>query len=165
MTAVSERHIGDSPADGVQASVALLRIANTVRARCEVSLAGIDLSWARYEILSCLTRVGAMTYSQLGHSLVRHRTSIATTVSALERAGLVVRESNPERSQQHLVRVTERGESLRIRADRMLARRYTPDVADDSVFEALSVLERRLLTPADAVDKALPSTTFEGFRA
>lgn len=85
--------------------VALLRLAETVRAGLENSLDGIGLSWARYEILEVLSERGAMTYGDLGRSLLRHRTSIGATVCALEISGLVVRECNPTKHQQYKVSI------------------------------------------------------------
>lgn len=146
MTLTSEPHTDTvSPPPALAVSVALLRLADTVRAELEAALAGSGISWARYEILSCLTRLGALTYSDLAHALVRHRTSIATTVGFLETAGLVAREANPDKPQQHLVRLTTRGDTIRLKAERVLARRFTSG-SDNTLhaLDALRALEQRM---------------------
>lgn len=145
MTLTSELHTGaTSSPPALAVSVALLRLADTVRAELEQALDGSGVSWARYEILSCLTRLGSLTYSDLAHALVRHRTSIATTVGFLETAGLVVREANPDKPQQHLVRLTTRGDTIRLKVERMLARRFTAGTDSDQAFDALRALEQRM---------------------
>ncbi|MFC8178796.1 MarR family winged helix-turn-helix transcriptional regulator [Rhodococcus sp. NPDC057297] len=145
MTLASEPRTDSSPPPALTISVALVRLADTVRAELEQALNGSGVSWARYEILSCLTRLGALTYSDLAHALVRHRTSIAATVGFLETAGLVVREANPDKPQQHLVRLTTRGDTVRLKAERVLARRFSAG-SDNTrqALDALRALEQRM---------------------
>ncbi|WP_338889320.1 MarR family transcriptional regulator [Rhodococcus sovatensis] len=143
MTTAAEEYAGN--VCSFDAAITLLRMADVVRARLEASLDGIDLSWARYELLNCLARRGPMTFSGLAHALVRHRTSIATTTSILEDAGLVARFANPQKPQQYLVRLTRSGQDLQGKAYQMISRRIMSTQDPEAVFEALHVVDRGLL--------------------
>ncbi|WP_072806130.1 MarR family winged helix-turn-helix transcriptional regulator [Rhodococcoides yunnanense] len=131
--------------DSMEAVVALLRLADTVRAGLEESLDGLGLSWARYEVLEVLSEHSTMTYGQLGRHLVRHRTSIGVTVCAMEKSGLVVRTPNPRKPQQYVVTLTAPGSTILERAQRMLSRDAARRIEAGAILDALDVVRHHIL--------------------
>lgn len=119
---------------------AVLRLAQNLRLQLTESLTGHGMTWARYEILAALTRRGPSSYQSLARQLERHRTSIATTVTGLEKAGYVSRSLTSPHGQQWIVSVTGHGELATERAERALRR--TRLAAETTRAEMLEVLRQ-----------------------
>jgi len=72
-----------------------------------------DISPAQASVLATLSKDGPASVSELAAGeRVRHQ-SMATTVAALERAGLVERHQDPEDGRRQLITLTERGKEQR----------------------------------------------------
>jgi DNA-binding MarR family transcriptional regulator len=103
--------------DGVAAWAALLRTDASVVPKLERGLAehGLPLSW--YDVLLVLNSAAErrLRMSELGAQAVLSRERVSRVVSELERAGLVVREANPDDGRSWFATVTPAGRS-RLRA-------------------------------------------------
>ncbi|OAK56877.1 MarR family winged helix-turn-helix transcriptional regulator [Rhodococcoides kyotonense] len=128
----------------------VLRLATLARTQFGDALKPAGMSWARYEVLALLCRNGPSSYREIGAELARHRTSIKSTVAALEESGHVTRSSDWKWPQRLLVEATESGRRAVTRAEKALHRNAIPQEAADeypTALEALRRLERTWTQP------------------
>lgn len=107
-------HGWDDAADGMAAVTSLMRAQAIMLARADAVLRPLDLSFARYELLTLLsfTQRGSLSMARAGTLLQVHPTSITNSVSRLEKAGLVRREPDPGDGRAVLVHLTDQGRAV-----------------------------------------------------
>jgi DNA-binding MarR family transcriptional regulator len=125
----TEHGWGDS-ADGMAAVTSLFRAQQIMMARIDAILRPLDLTFARFEMLTllCFTRAGALPLAKASSRLQVHPTSVTNTVERLGRAGLVQREAHPTDGRANLVAITPQGRALVMQAARELNREIFSDI-------------------------------------
>lgn len=108
---------GDA-ADGMAVVTSIVRAQQILLARIDDQLRGLDLTFARYELLMLLhfSREGALPLSKVGARLQVHPTSITSAVDRLERQRLVVREPHPTDRRTKLAVITDAGRERALEA-------------------------------------------------
>ncbi|QCU78988.1 MarR family transcriptional regulator [Citricoccus sp. SGAir0253] len=117
-------------ADGMALVTSLVRAQQIIMARIDAVLRPLDLSFARFELLTLLsfTRSGALPMAKASVRLQVHPTSVTNTVDRLEQAGLVARRAHPTDRRATLIEITAAGRDLADRAGRALNERVFGDL-------------------------------------
>lgn len=100
-------------ADGMAAVTSIMRTQQIMLARIDAVLKPLELTFARYELLTLLsfTHSGALPMAKASARLQVHPTSVTNTVDRLEAAGLVRRVAHPTDGRATLIELTAPGEA------------------------------------------------------
>lgn len=98
-------------ADGMAAVTAIFRVQQILLARIDAVLRPMDLTFARFEILTLLSfrRSGALAMTRMGTLLQVHPTSVTSAVDRLEAQALVERLPHPTDRRAVLASITDQG--------------------------------------------------------
>jgi len=109
-------------ADGMAVVTSIVRADQILQARIDAVLRGLDLTFARYELLVLLdfSRRGALPLGKIGARLQVHPASVTNVVNRLESDALVVRVPHPEDGRTTLATLTPDGRRLARRATGLL---------------------------------------------
>lgn len=110
-TRLWREHGWQDAADGMAAVTSLMRAQAIVQARVDQVLRPLELSFARYELLTLLsfTRAGCLPMAKASARLQVHPASVTNAVTRLETAGLVSRRPHPQDGRTVLVEITPAG--------------------------------------------------------
>jgi len=122
---------------GMAMVTSVMRVHQVLMARVDRALAGLDLSFARYEVLMLLlfSRRGSLPLGKVGARLQVHPASVTNVVNRLEADGLLCRVPHPSDRRTTLAEITADG--------RRLARRAT-EALNTEVFAATGLTSRQL---------------------
>lgn len=117
-------------ADAMAAVTSLFRVQQILMARIDAVLRPLDLTFARFEMLTLLgfSRTGAMPLAKASSRLQVHPTSVTNTVERLGQAGLVERQPHPTDGRANLIAITPQGRDLALQAARELNREVFSDI-------------------------------------
>ena len=123
-------------ADGMAAVTSIVRAQQIVLQRIDTVLRPLDLTFARYEILTLLsfTRQGALPMTRMGALLQVHPTSVTSAVDRLEAQGFVERLPHPTDRRAVLASITATGRARATAATTAL---------NAQVFEQLGITENQ----------------------
>ena len=123
-------------ADGMAAVTSIVRAQQIVLQRIDTVLRPLDLTFARYEILTLLsfTRQGALPMTRMGALLQVHPTSVTSAVDRLEAQGFVERLPHPTDRRAVLASITATGRARTTAATTAL---------NAQVFEQLGITENQ----------------------
>ncbi|GAA1668505.1 hypothetical protein GCM10010977_12740 [Citricoccus zhacaiensis] len=123
-------HGWDESADAMAAVTSLFRVQQILMARIDAVLRPLDLTFARFEMLTLLgfSRTGAMPLAKASSRLQVHPTSVTNTVERLGQAGLVERRPHPTDGRANLIAITPQGRDVALQAARELNREVFSDV-------------------------------------
>lgn len=126
---------GDA-ADGMAAVTSIVRAQQIVLQRIDTVLRPLDLTFARYEILTLLsfTKKGALPMTRMGTLLQVHPTSVTSAIDRLEGQGFVERLPHPTDRRAVLASITESGRARALQATAAL---------NGQVFEQLGITEHQ----------------------
>jgi DNA-binding MarR family transcriptional regulator len=124
-------------ADGMAAVTSIVRAQQIVLQRIDTVLRPLDLTFARYEILTLLsfTRHGSLPMTRMGALLQVHPTSVTSAVDRLEGQGFVERLPHPTDRRAVLASITEAGRARALAATAAL---------NGQVFEQLGITEHQI---------------------
>jgi DNA-binding MarR family transcriptional regulator len=127
---------GDASA-GMAMVTSIMRVQQVLIGRVDRALAGLDLTFARYEVLMLLlfSRRGALPLGKIGARLQVHPASVTNVVDRLEADDLVRRLPHPSDGRTTLAEITPAG--------RNVARRATTGL-NTSVFGATGLTTAQL---------------------
>jgi len=132
-------------ADGMALVTSIIRAQQIYLSRIDAELRPLDLTFARFEILTLLsfTRSGSLPMNKLGARLQVHPTSITNSVDRLEGQKLVRRQAHETDRRSTLVEILPAGRSILKRAtvalnDRVFA---VPGVSKDDTTALFSLLK------------------------
>ena len=122
---------------GMAMVTSIMRAHQVLIGRVDRALAGLNLSFARYEVLMLLlfSRRGSLPLGKVGARLQVHPASVTNVVNRLESDGLLRRLPHPSDGRTTLAEITTEG--------RRLAHRAT-DALNTSVFEGTGLTARQL---------------------
>ena len=122
---------------GMAMVTSIMRAHQVLIGRVDRALAGLNLSFARYEVLMLLlfSRKGALPLGKVGSRLQVHPASVTNAVNRLEADGLLQRVPHPSDRRTTLAEITPEG--------RDLARRAT-EALNAHVFSATGLTPRQL---------------------
>ena len=125
-----------SAADGMAAVTSIVRAQQIVLQRIDTVLRPLDLTFARYEILTLLsfTKHGSLPMTRMGALLQVHPTSVTSAVDRLEAQGFVERLPHPTDRRAVLASITEAGRARALAATAAL---------NGQVFEQLGITEHQ----------------------
>ncbi len=105
-------------ADGMAAVTSIVRAQQILLQRIDTVLRPLDLTFARYEILTLLsfTRAGALPMTRMGALLQVHPTSVTSAVDRLETQGFVERVPHPTDRRAVLASITDTGRDRSLQA-------------------------------------------------
>ena len=114
----------------------IVRAQQILLQRIDTVLRPLDLTFARYEILTLLsfTRQGSLPMTKMGALLQVHPTSVTSAVDRLEAQGFVERVPHPTDRRAVLASITEAGKARAIAATTAL---------NGQVFEQLGITEHQ----------------------
>lgn len=139
-------HGWSDAAAGMTAVTSIMRAHQLMLARVESALRPLELSFARYEMLTLLsfTRDGRMPMASASARLQVHPTSVTNTVDRLEASDLVRREPHPDDRRATLVVLTDAGRDLSARATAALNAEVFehPGLSPDDTDELVSIIAR-----------------------
>ncbi|MEW1980617.1 MarR family transcriptional regulator [Citricoccus sp. NPDC079358] len=117
-------------ADAMAAVTSLFRAQQILMARIDAVLRPLDLTFARFEMLTLLgfSRTGAMPLAKASSRLQVHPTSVTNTVERLGQAGLVERQPHPTDGRANLIAITPQGRDVALQAARELNREVFTDL-------------------------------------
>jgi DNA-binding MarR family transcriptional regulator len=123
-------------ADGMAAVTSIVRAQQIVLQRIDTVLRPLDLTFARYEILTLLsfTKHGSLPMTRMGALLQVHPTSVTSAVDRLEAQGFVERLPHPTDRRAVLASITEAGRARALAATAAL---------NGQVFEQLGITEHQ----------------------
>jgi DNA-binding MarR family transcriptional regulator len=123
-------------ADGMAAVTSIVRAQQIVLQRIDTVLRPLDLTFARYEILTLLsfTKQGSLPMTRMGALLQVHPTSVTSAVDRLEAQGFVERLPHPTDRRAVLASITEAGRARALAATAAL---------NGQVFEQLGITEHQ----------------------
>lgn len=129
-------HGWPSAADGMAAVTSIMRAQQILLQRIDTVLRPLDLTFARYEILTLLsfTRRGALPMTRMGALLQVHPTSVTSAVDRLEAQGYVARLPHPTDRRAVLASITDAGRARVLQATTAL---------NAQVFEQLGITEHQ----------------------
>jgi DNA-binding MarR family transcriptional regulator len=132
-------HGWGSAADGMAAVTSIVRAQQIVLQRIDTVLRPLDLTFARFEILTLLsfTKHGALPMTRMGALLQVHPTSVTSAVDRLENQGFVERIPHATDRRAVLASITESGRARALAATVAL---------NDKVFEQLGITENQTST-------------------
>ena len=112
-------HGWSEAADGMAAVTSIVRAQQIVLQRIDTVLRPLDLTFARYEILTLLsfTKHGSLPMTRMGALLQVHPTSVTSAVDRLEGQGFVERLPHPTDRRAVLASITEAGTGARAGGD------------------------------------------------
>jgi len=130
-------HGWESAADGMAAVTSIVRAQQIVLQRIDTVLRPLDLTFARYEILTLLsfTRSGSLPMTEMGALLQVHPTSVTSAVDRLEAQGFVERLPHPTDRRAVLASITDEGRTKALQATAAL---------NGQVFEQLGITEHQI---------------------
>ena len=130
-------HGWEQAADGMAAVTSIVRAQQIVLQRIDTVLRPLDLTFARYEILTLLsfTRTGSLPMTKMGALLQVHPTSVTSAVDRLESQGFVERIPHPTDRRAVLASITEAGRARVLAATTAL---------NGQVFEQLGITEHQI---------------------
>ncbi|HAN70989.1 MAG TPA: MarR family transcriptional regulator [Actinobacteria bacterium] len=130
-------HGWENAADGMAAVTSIVRAQQIVLQRIDTVLRPLDLTFARYEILTLLsfTRNGSLPMTKMGALLQVHPTSVTSAVDRLEGQGFVERVPHPTDRRAVLASITEAGRARALAATTAL---------NGQVFEQLGITEHQI---------------------
>lgn len=125
-------HGWDDAAPGMAVVTSIMRAQQLLLARADGVLSDLDLTFARFEVLTLLsfTREGRLPMGKLGARLQVHPASVTSAVDRLERQGFVRREPHPTDGRTTLAVLTDEGRAVASAAGARL---------NAEVFEALDL--------------------------
>ncbi len=105
-------------ADGMAAVTSVVRAQQLMMAQVDAVLRPLDLTFARYELLTLLSfsRAGRLPLSRIGSRLQVHPASVTNAVDRCEARGWVRRVPHPDDRRTTLAELTEPGRALAARA-------------------------------------------------
>jgi DNA-binding MarR family transcriptional regulator len=131
-------------ADGMAVVTSIVRAQQILLARIDEELRGLDLTFARYELLMLLhfSRAGSLPLAKIGARLQVHPTSITSAVDRLERQYLVVREPHPTDRRTKLAVITDAGRERALEAtSRLNANVFaSPGISGEQADELVAIL-------------------------
>jgi DNA-binding MarR family transcriptional regulator len=129
-------HGWGAAADGMAAVTSIVRAQQIVLQRIDTVLRPLDLTFARFEILTLLsfTKHGSLPMTRMGALLQVHPTSVTSAVDRLESQGFVERLPHPTDRRAVLASITETGRARAIAATAAL---------NGQVFEQLGITENQ----------------------
>lgn len=130
-------HGWDNAAEGMAAVTSIVRAQQIVLQRIDTVLRPLDLTFARYEILTLLsfTRTGSLPMTKMGALLQVHPTSVTSAVDRLESQGFVERVPHPTDRRAVLASITEAGRARALASTTAL---------NGQVFEQLGITEHQI---------------------
>lgn len=130
-------HGWEDAADGMAAVTSIVRAQQIVLQRIDTVLRPLDLTFARYEILTLLsfTKQGSLPMTKMGALLQVHPTSVTSAVDRLEGQGFVERLPHPTDRRAVLASITEAGRARALAATAAL---------NGQVFEQLGITEHQV---------------------
>lgn len=130
-------HGWEDAADGMAAVTSIVRAQQIVLQRIDTVLRPLDLTFARYEILTLLsfTKHGSLPMTKMGALLQVHPTSVTSAVDRLEGQGFVERLPHPTDRRAVLASITEAGRARALAATAAL---------NGQVFEQLGITEHQV---------------------
>ncbi len=130
-------HGWESAADGMAAVSSIVSAQQIVLQRIDTVLRPLDLTFARYEILTLLsfTRSGSLPMTKMGALLQVHPTSVTSAVDRLEAQGFVERLPHPTDRRAVLASITDEGRTKALQATAAL---------NGQVFEQLGITEHQI---------------------
>ena len=130
-------HGWESAADGMAAVTSIVRAQQIVLQRIDTVLRPLDLTFARYEIMTLLsfTRSGSLPMTKMGALLQVHPTSVTSAVDRLEAQGFVERLPHPTDRRAVLASITDEGRTKALQATAAL---------NGQVFEQLGITEHQI---------------------
>lgn len=133
-----------SSAEGMALITSVFRAQQIYLARIDDALRPLDLSFARFELLTLLsfTKSGALPMSKIGVRLQVHPTSVTSTVDRLESRGFVRRKPHPTDRRTTLVEILPAGRRTLERASRILNDEIfaSPGVAPQDAERLVAIL-------------------------
>lgn len=129
-------HGWPAAADGMAAVTSIMRAQQILLQRIDTVLRPLDLTFARYEILTLLsfTRRGALPMTRMGALLQVHPTSVTSAVDRLEAQGYVARLPHPTDRRAVLASITDAGRTRALQATTAL---------NAQVFEQLGISDQQ----------------------
>ena len=130
-------HGWEDAADGMAAVTSIVRAQQIVLQRIDTVLRPLDLTFARYEILTLpsFTKQGSLPMTKMGALLQVHPTSVTSAVDRLEGQGFVERLPHPTDRRAVLASITEAGRARALAATAAL---------NGQVFEQLGITEHQV---------------------
>ena len=124
-------------ADGMAAVTSIVRAQQIMLQRIDSVLRPLDLTFARYEILTLLsfTKRGSLPMTRMGALLQVHPTSVTSAVDRLENQGFVERLPHPTDRRAVLASITEAGRARVLAATTAL---------NGQVFQQLGITEHQI---------------------
>jgi DNA-binding MarR family transcriptional regulator len=131
------KHGWASAADGMAAVTSIVRAQQIVLQRIDTVLRPLDLTFARFEILTLLsfTKKGSLPMTRMGALLQVHPTSVTSAVDRLESQGFVERLPHPTDRRAVLAAITDSGRARALAATAAL---------NGQVFEQLGITEHQV---------------------
>lgn len=122
-------HGWQDAADGMAAVTSIVRAQQILLARIDEQLRDLDLSFARYELLTLLhfSREGSLPMNVVGSRLQVHPTSVTSAVARLEAQGFVRRSAHPTDGRTKLAELTDAGRARVLEATERLNRTVFAD--------------------------------------
>jgi DNA-binding MarR family transcriptional regulator len=132
-------HNWTQAADGMAAVTSIVRVQQIMLQRIDAVLRPLDLTFARYEILTLLsfTKRGSLPMTRMGALLQVHPTSVTSAVDRLEAQGFVERLPHPSDRRAVLASVTKLGRRSSAAATTAL---------NTEVFEQLGITPQQIDT-------------------
>jgi DNA-binding MarR family transcriptional regulator len=117
-----DAHGWDEASAGMAMVTSIMRAHQVLIGRVDRALAGLRLSFARYEVLMLLlfSRKGALPLGKVGARLQVHPASVTNAVNRLEADGLLQRVPHPSDRRTTLAEITPEGRDLARRATEAL---------------------------------------------
>lgn len=141
-------------ANGMSFVTAIMRTHQVMLARVDAVLRPMNLTFARYELLTLLrfSKTGTLPMSKISQRLQVHPTSTTNAVDRLENAGLVKRQAHPRDGRTTLVTLTPQGRALSQRATQALNSEVfsSPGLDDNDLGEILTILAKHRHNHASA---------------
>ncbi len=124
-------------ADGMAAVTSIVRVQQIMMHRIDTVLRPLELTFARYEILTLLsfTKHGSLPMTRMGALLQVHPTSVTSAVDRLEAQSFVERKPHPSDRRAVLASITASGRERAMTAT---------DSLNTEVFEQLGITQEQI---------------------
>ena len=147
-------HGWQDAADGMAMVTSVIRVQQLLLERIDAVLRPLDLTFARYEVLTLLSfsRTGSLPMARIGSLLQVHPTSATSAVARLEEQGWVQRSRSAVDRRVVLAGITPAGRGVGERATEGLNREVfaRPGLAPDEVLRLTELLQRHRRAVGDA---------------